>query len=123
MVNKAITRAKEPKVVYVGNETEKKRGILNLKYTIERGIVTDWDDMETILNYGFHQLDIPSSERPILLTEPLLNPKIQREKFDEVIAQSYRYLLLFNLFFIFRCYSRTSMFQPFGFIIRLCWHI
>ena len=61
---------------------------MKLKYAIERGIVTDWDDMETILNYGFHQLDIPSSERPILLTEPLLNPKIQWKKLNEMKKNS-----------------------------------
>ena len=33
---------------YVGSEAQKLRGILNLKYPIERGIVTNWDDMEKV---------------------------------------------------------------------------
>ena len=33
---------------YVGDLAQKKRSILTLKHPIERGIITDWDDMEKV---------------------------------------------------------------------------
>ena len=40
--------------LYVGEFAERKRGILNLNYPIENGIIQHWDEMEAIWHHTFY---------------------------------------------------------------------
>lgn len=69
----------------IGEEAQQQRDSLTLKYPIEHGIVTNWDDMELIWRHAFDRLGATPSEHPVVLTEAPLNPKANREKMTQIM--------------------------------------
>lgn len=75
---------------YVGDAAMARRGVLIIKYPLEHGIVTNWDDMEKIWHHAFFsELRVDPQEHPVLLTEAPLNPKANRERMTQILFESF----------------------------------
>jgi len=80
----------EIKDIMIGEEASKCRSVLDVKYPMEEGIVRDWDDMQLLWDYTFHdKLNIDTRNSRILLTEPPMNPASNRKKMFEVMFEQY----------------------------------
>jgi len=82
--------------VFIGRKAQELRGLLKIKYPIEHGIVSDWDDMERIWKYIYEEeLKTASEEHPVLLTEAPLNPRNNREAAAQMFFETFNVPALF----------------------------
>ena len=83
----------ESKSEYIGDEAQKMRGVLNLKYPIANGIINDWDDMIKVWHHTFfNELRVdPKEAVGVLVTEAPRNPKQNREKMVEALFETFEF--------------------------------
>jgi actin len=78
------------KEFYIGDDAQARRGILHIRYPIEHGIVTNWDDMEKIWHHTFYnEMRVNPEENNVMLTEAPMNPKQNREKMTQIMFETF----------------------------------
>ncbi len=75
---------------YVCDQVDEMKGLLELSYPIEHGIINNWDDIENIWSHVFYnKLKIEPKDHNILMTEAALNPIENRKKMLELLFEKF----------------------------------
>jgi len=78
------------KDIMVGDEAAENRNYLQVTQPMEHGIVRNWEDMKHLWDYTFDEkLKVDPRGRKVLLTEPPMNPKVNRQKMVQVMFEEY----------------------------------
>ncbi|XP_041482772.1 actin, clone 302-like [Lytechinus variegatus] len=89
-VRTIVGRHQQNEDSYVGIDALNKRSVLDISYPVERGLVKNWDDLETVWEFIFERkLRVDPNTRPVVLTEPAKNPKANREKMIEIMFEKF----------------------------------
>ncbi|CAZ84024.1 unnamed protein product [Tuber melanosporum] len=98
IVGRPILRAEERagdmivKDIMVGDDAAAVRTMLQITYPMDNGIIKRWEDMQHVWDYTFSEkLQVDTTGRKILLTEPPMNPLSNREKMCEVMFERYNF--------------------------------
>ena len=67
-----------------------RQGRIRVCHSVERGIITDWDNMERIWRDAMFSLRVKPEKRPVILVEPPMNPKANREKLLQVFFDIFK---------------------------------
>ena len=96
VIGRPILRAEERvgdaiiKDIMVGDEAAALRNYLQITQPMEHGIVRNWEDMKHLWDYTFSEkMRIDPTGRKVLLTEPPMNPKVNRQRMCQVMFEEY----------------------------------
>tara|TARA_B110001450_G_scaffold239791_1_gene247974 strand:- start:727 stop:1095 length:369 start_codon:yes stop_codon:yes gene_type:complete len=77
----------------IGDEAAPLRSYLEITYPMANGQIKDWNEMELLWDYTFHNKlglsKTDKSDKRVLLTEPALNPKSNREKMGQIMFEKF----------------------------------
>ena len=74
----------------IGDEAAKNRNYLQVIQPMEHDIARNWEDMKHLWDYTLYEkLQVDPLRRKVLLTEPLMNPKANRQRMVQVMFEEY----------------------------------
>ena len=74
----------------IGDEAAENRNYMQVTQPMEHGIVRNWEDMKLLWDYTFDEkLRVDTRGRKVLLTEPPMNPKVNRQRMAQVMFEEY----------------------------------
>lgn len=75
---------------FVGDLANSKREILNITRPVQKGVVTNWDDMEKIWHHTlYEELRAAPEEHLLILSENVFDKKEQRAKATEIMMEKF----------------------------------
>lgn len=76
------------KSTYIGQDVFLQKEMFDIYFPIQRGLITNWDSLEKIYENIFLKLSRP--ELHVLHSEPIGNPKANREKLAELMFETFQ---------------------------------
>jgi len=76
---------------YIGDDCEKYLGLIKLRYPVNHGVFEKEQDIFSTFNHIYSKLGLNSQEikeHPVLITEPILNPRTNREKIAKILFEN-----------------------------------
>lgn len=90
LINSFVGTDSETNDIYVSNDAYSRADLLSLNYPIDHRIIKNWDDMQKIWHYIFHnKLHVDPTSHPVLLTDDPLNTKENREKMTQIMFETF----------------------------------
>eukprot|EP01064_Diplonema_japonicum_P020596 TRINITY_DN30201_c0_g1_i1.p1 TRINITY_DN30201_c0_g1~~TRINITY_DN30201_c0_g1_i1.p1 ORF type:complete len:379 (+),score=63.51 TRINITY_DN30201_c0_g1_i1:33-1169(+) len=78
------------KDVFVGDDVRESEGLLRTVHPVERGVIKDWSDMDKVMHHLFYsELVVAPDEHPLLLSTAPDTSKADKEKFSELLFESF----------------------------------
>ncbi|KAH9515318.1 Major actin [Bulinus truncatus] len=79
------------KASLVGQKALDRVADLELQCPINRGLITNWDDIESVWSFLFKDvLKADTSKHPVMMSEPLNNPASNREKTAQIMFEKFQ---------------------------------
>ncbi|KAL0485532.1 actin [Acrasis kona] len=84
-----LKSTKKDNQLFVGDSIMGQAYLDSINFPVREGVVTDWDNMETIWDSTFFNLKANTTEQTVLLTEKTFNTNINREKTTQTMFEKH----------------------------------